>query len=292
MRGRRRLGFVVHGLWPQNERGFPAIAARPAARPRASRCEQAEGLFPTEGLARYEWRKHGTCSGSSPSDYFADVRRARDEGRDSRRALAKAERDQSWTAIDLERAFVAANPGLRTDMMSVACKRGVLQEVRICLEQGPARFPDAARRSERSRLPHRARSPSPRRADISRKPAQERGMNYRHGFHAGNFADVLKHVVLTRILSHLDAQGHALSRRRHPCRRRPLRPRLRGGAARRMNGRTASRGSTVRRWRPPSRRCSSPGATRVAGARALHGADAYPGSPWLCRACDAARGPR
>lgn len=28
-------------------------------------------------------------------------------------------------------------------------------------------------------------------------------MNYRHAFHAGNFADVFKHVILTRILLHL-----------------------------------------------------------------------------------------
>ncbi len=28
-------------------------------------------------------------------------------------------------------------------------------------------------------------------------------MNYRHAFHAGNFADVLKHLVLTRVLTHL-----------------------------------------------------------------------------------------
>lgn len=28
-------------------------------------------------------------------------------------------------------------------------------------------------------------------------------MNYRHAFHTGNFADVLKHIVLTRILMHL-----------------------------------------------------------------------------------------
>ena len=28
-------------------------------------------------------------------------------------------------------------------------------------------------------------------------------MNYRHIFHAGNFADVLKHAVLARILSYL-----------------------------------------------------------------------------------------
>lgn len=31
-------------------------------------------------------------------------------------------------------------------------------------------------------------------------------MNYRHAFHAGNFADVHKHVVLTRILEHLLAK--------------------------------------------------------------------------------------
>jgi 23S rRNA (adenine2030-N6)-methyltransferase len=28
-------------------------------------------------------------------------------------------------------------------------------------------------------------------------------MNYRHAFHAGNFADVMKHVLLVRVLVHL-----------------------------------------------------------------------------------------
>ena len=34
-------------------------------------------------------------------------------------------------------------------------------------------------------------------------------MNYRHAYHAGNFADVLKHVVLTRILAHLALKDKA-----------------------------------------------------------------------------------
>ena len=34
-------------------------------------------------------------------------------------------------------------------------------------------------------------------------------MNYRHAFHAGNFADVVKHAVLTRILIHLAAKPTA-----------------------------------------------------------------------------------
>ncbi len=28
-------------------------------------------------------------------------------------------------------------------------------------------------------------------------------MNYRHAYHAGNFADVMKHVILVRVLVHL-----------------------------------------------------------------------------------------
>src|ERR1700760_2294457 len=34
-------------------------------------------------------------------------------------------------------------------------------------------------------------------------------MNYRHAFHAGNFADVFKHAVLTRILVHLCEKAQA-----------------------------------------------------------------------------------
>src|SRR5271168_4535639 len=34
-------------------------------------------------------------------------------------------------------------------------------------------------------------------------------MNYRHAFHAGNFADVIKHIVLVRILLHLQEKDAA-----------------------------------------------------------------------------------
>jgi ribonuclease T2 len=133
------LRFVVHGLWPQNERGFPSECGPAGRTPSRIALDNAKGLFPSEGLARHQWRKHGTCSGSSPSDYFSDVRRAREKIVVPPQ-LAKAESDQSWTAIDLERAFVAANPGLRSDMMSVACRREVLQEVRICFTKDLRNF--------------------------------------------------------------------------------------------------------------------------------------------------------
>jgi hypothetical protein len=72
------LGFVVHGLWPQNERGYP-VECGPAGRtPSRQAMDVARNVFPEEGLARHQWRKHGVCSGSSPTDYFNDVRRARE----------------------------------------------------------------------------------------------------------------------------------------------------------------------------------------------------------------------
>jgi ribonuclease T2 len=133
------LGFVVHGLWPQNERGYPTDCGPAGRSPSRIAMEQAQGLFPSDGLARYQWRKHGTCSGASPGDYFADTRRARDKVVIPP-ALRDPGRDQSWSAPDLERAFAAANPGLRSDMISIACRRGVLQEVRICFSKDLRNF--------------------------------------------------------------------------------------------------------------------------------------------------------
>ena len=134
----RRLGFTVHGLWPQYEDGYPAECGTPRQPTRAA-LEEAEGVFPDLGLARYEWRRHGTCSGESPAGYFRDARRARDRVRIPD-CFADPDRAGEAAPIEIERAFAAANPGLRPDMMAVACRRGVLQEVRICLDRNLADF--------------------------------------------------------------------------------------------------------------------------------------------------------
>jgi len=96
--------------------------------------EKTLGIYPDQALARHEWAKHGTCTGKSPTDYFADVRSAREmiaippPFQDSRAA-------QTWTIVDIERAFIAANPGLRPGMLGVACNKNVLTEVRICFSK-------------------------------------------------------------------------------------------------------------------------------------------------------------
>ncbi|MGU3545876.1 ribonuclease T2 family protein [Methylobacterium sp. A52T] len=127
----RGLGFVVHGLWPQYASGYPQDCSAVNRAPTRQAMEVAGQVYPSEGLARYEWRKHGTCSGLDPAAYFAAARAARlavtiPDG------LKGGAPPQTLAPIEIARQFVAANRGLRPDMMAVTCTRGQLQEVRIC----------------------------------------------------------------------------------------------------------------------------------------------------------------
>ncbi|HLH10508.1 MAG TPA: ribonuclease T2 [Methylovirgula sp.] len=140
------LGFVVHGLWPQYQHGFPEDCGGISS-PSYFALQSVQGLYPDEGLARYEWRKHGTCSGKSPSDYFADVRKAR-AAINIPPQFSNANEPQTWTPLDIQRAFIAANPRMRPGMMAIECVRGELEEVRICMSKDLRNFvacPEVAR---------------------------------------------------------------------------------------------------------------------------------------------------
>ena len=101
-----------------------------------------------------------------------------------------------------------ANPGLPRDGIAVTCDSRRLSEVRICLNKNfsfrgcPEIDRRACRRDKLLMPPVRGG----RRAAATPETAP---MNYRHAFHAGNFADVVKHAVLARILVHLRAKPAA-----------------------------------------------------------------------------------
>ena len=140
------IGFTVHGLWPQYERGYPSDCPGAGRADRAALAE-TDGVYPDEGLARYEWRKHGTCSGLSPSAYFAAAKGARDAV--AIPAVLRAPHgDQSLAPADVERAFTAANPRLRPGMLAAVCRHGTLDEVRVCFTRDLRAFqacPDVIR---------------------------------------------------------------------------------------------------------------------------------------------------
>jgi ribonuclease T2 len=122
-------GFSVHGLWPQYERGYPEFC--PSSKPRWLADETVamiRHVMPSASLARYQWRKHGMCSGLDEADYFTLLVRAA-EGISIPDTLT----GQMLSPARIEAAFAAANPGLSADGMSVQCRGGRLTEVRICL---------------------------------------------------------------------------------------------------------------------------------------------------------------
>lgn len=127
-------GFVVHGLWPQRERGWPSHCHTDTPYVPRSLLNSVRDLFPNPGLAASEWRKHGACTGLGPADYFALVRKAR--GLVTIPDNLDGEDDPSSQGTEaIETAFAQANPGLKADMIGVSCRDGALSEVRICMDR-------------------------------------------------------------------------------------------------------------------------------------------------------------
>ncbi|WP_315835162.1 ribonuclease T2 [Bradyrhizobium prioriisuperbiae] len=132
--GGRPYSFVVHGLWPQYDRGFPNYCQRPAPRLDRNIVSSMLDLMPAPGLIFNEWDKHGTCSGLGARAYFETVRKARAAVKIPAEYLDLSE-SRMVTPADLEDAFVKANPGLSTAAISVTCDSRRLSEVRVCLSK-------------------------------------------------------------------------------------------------------------------------------------------------------------
>ena len=128
----RPFAFVVHGLWPQYERGFPSYCQVPAPRLDRGMISRALELMPSPALVLHEWDRHGTCSGLSAGAYFETMRKAR--------AVVKIPADYldlaapvTVTPDEVAEAFVRINPGLSRADMAVGCNKTRLTEVRLCM---------------------------------------------------------------------------------------------------------------------------------------------------------------
>src|SRR5215467_6676766 len=104
----RPYSFVVHGLWPQYEHGFPEFCQVPAPRIDGGIVSSMLDLMPAPRLIFQQWDKHGTCTGLSATAYFETVRKAR--------ALVKIPAEfvgvkemLTVTPDEVEEAFVNAN---------------------------------------------------------------------------------------------------------------------------------------------------------------------------------------
>jgi len=130
----RPYAFVVHGLWPQHERGFPQFCENPPPFVPTRLVNGMLDIMPSKRLVIHEWKKHGTCSGLDAAAYFDTLRAAREKVV----IPAQFARLDDYRVVPpeaLEEAFRAANPGLEANMIAVDCDKRRLREVRICLSR-------------------------------------------------------------------------------------------------------------------------------------------------------------
>jgi ribonuclease T2 len=136
----RRFNFILHGLWPQYNRGYPE-SCHTSRRPFVPQplIDSMLDIMPSSRLVIHEYRKHGTCSGLSPEGYYQTARRMfeririPDKYKNPMEALFMSP-DQ------VEADIIRANPELSPDMLAVACggAGNRLKEIRICFSKDGA----------------------------------------------------------------------------------------------------------------------------------------------------------
>lgn len=132
---RHDYGWILHGLWPQHERGWPSYCRTSEREASRTQTRAMADIMASGGLAWHQWKKHGRCSGLSAADYFALSREA--YASVTRPAVFRKLKDPvKLPAKVVEEAFLQENQTLKPNMLTVTCRDRRIQEVRICLTKG------------------------------------------------------------------------------------------------------------------------------------------------------------
>lgn len=131
---RHDYGWVLHGLWPQYHSGWPSFCRTVEPHPTRRMSNEMEDIMGSSGLAWYQWKKHGTCSGLTAAQYYALSRRAY-ESVNRPEIFRKLDRSVKLPASVVEEAFLKANPEWEPDMLTITCRDGRIQEARLCLSK-------------------------------------------------------------------------------------------------------------------------------------------------------------
>ncbi len=125
-------GFVVHGLWPQNNDGtYPEDCS---SAPGPANPGQYTNLLPTASLVEHEWSTHGTCSGLAPDAYFGEIGTAF-HALHIPADFSGAHQPASLTPSAIISDFTSANPGLPPGSVAISCGKNYLTAVEVCLSK-------------------------------------------------------------------------------------------------------------------------------------------------------------
>jgi ribonuclease T2 len=130
----RKMGFVVHGLWPERETSRLLENCAPVRPVSREIVEQMLPFMPDPGLIQHEWRTHGSCSGLTAEEYFAAIAEAakRIQIPESYRSLHRA---LETSPSEIERRFAAVNHLHGMATVRVQCRAGEARGVLVCLNK-------------------------------------------------------------------------------------------------------------------------------------------------------------
>lgn len=150
----KRYSFVLHGLWPQFERGWPeycptadrGFVPRPVA-------QRMLDIMPSEKLVFHEYRKHGVCSGLGVDGYFDKSRDLYGKVKIPPRFVGVTDTRMFVSPSDLMKDFLAANPAMKPDSIAVDCggPGNRLKEVRVCFDKA-GEFRSCGRNEDQRRM--------------------------------------------------------------------------------------------------------------------------------------------
>ena len=130
----KKLGFVLHGLWPQYDKGYPSNCS--TEKMLGSVKAQFTGLYPNDSLFDHEWEKHGTCTGLSPMEYLQTGKTLKESVVIPVEFVSPV--NPFRTSMDqLKTLFAQANPGFSADDVEVSCSGSgrYLKEIYICFSR-------------------------------------------------------------------------------------------------------------------------------------------------------------
>lgn len=128
-------GFVVHGLWPENNNGtYPEnCSTAPGPTNPASYLD----VLPTLALIQHEWLTHGTCSGLPANTYFNTVRAAFKSVKIPA-AFQSTHAPQTLAPAVIIADFASANPTFPRASFAVSCTGNALTAMQVCLTKSLA----------------------------------------------------------------------------------------------------------------------------------------------------------
>ncbi len=135
-----KLGFIVHGLWPQYNNGTWPLNC-PTNNPAPTDTSSVSQIMPPS-ILQHEWEKHGTCSGLSGNDYFRLIRRIFDSLK-MPGDLTSPTRSFTLTPAALKKDFENTNSSLADQDIAIQLNHGYLNAVEICFSKGATPAPIA-----------------------------------------------------------------------------------------------------------------------------------------------------